>query len=61
MTLNKINSQCPNCNCKTADVLAKMSQNSKMVVVVKCLDKNHRYILDPSGKNTEWKQFFKEK
>jgi len=58
MTLNKINSECPMCKCKNADVLCLTTQGKEIVVVVKCLEKNHQYILDPKGKNTEWQKFF---
>lgn len=58
---NKIKSKCPECKCKTADVLAKITYGTKEVIVVKCTDKLHQYFLKIDGKNTEWKQFFKKK
>ena len=58
MTLNKIKSKCPSCGNLHCDVLAIVDK----MVVVKCLGKRpHQYTLNPKGKNTEWKQFFKEK
>ena len=62
MTLNKINSKCPRCECKEADVLCKnYLGNDKWEVVVKCLEKKHQYTLNPKSENTEWKQFFEIK
>ncbi len=59
MTLNKINSKCPNCDCSECDVLCIIGTNDGLKVVVKCIEKNHQYTLDSKGKNTEWKKFFK--
>jgi len=65
MTLNKIDSKCPKCDCTTADVLCKTFEGNEkkgiVKVIVKCIDRNHQYTLDPDGKNSDWKQFFTEK
>ncbi len=66
---NKIDSQCPSCDCKTADVHAKIFEAhatkdepkaTKTWIVVKCIDNNHQYRLDPKGKNQQWKKFLKQ-
>lgn len=58
--MNKINSQCPVCECKTALVRGIAGFNDKLLVVVKCTDKNHQYQLDCYGTNQEWAKFFED-